>query len=74
VVLDEDRQEVADDVVLPLERLVEALLLLLGGEVGREEEQLELAAPGERVGELAELLADDVDPVVLLGDLEQRGA
>ena len=41
---------------------------------GREEEHCQLAALVERVGELAELLAHDVELVVLLGDLEQRRA
>ena len=55
-----------------LERALQAVLLLLGGEVGREEEDRQLAVLLERVGDLAELLADDVELVVLLGDLEQR--
>ena len=42
------------------------VLLLLGGEVGREEEHLQLAVVVERVGELAELLAHLVELVLLL--------
>ena len=41
-------------------------------EVGREEEHLQLAVLRQRVGELAELLVDLVELVVLLRDLEQR--
>ena len=52
--------------------LLQPVLLLLGGEVGREEEHLQLAGLVERVGELAELLADLVELVLLLRDLEQR--
>ena len=45
---------------------------LLGrGEVGAEEEHLQVAVLGDRVGELAELLADLVELAVLLGDAEQ---
>ena len=49
--------------VRPSTRLAQAVLLLLRGEVGREEEHRELAVLRERVGELAELLADDVELV-----------
>ena len=48
------------------------VLLLRRREVGREEEHLQLAVLVERVGELAELLADVVELVLLLRDLEQR--
>src|SRR6185312_3644196 len=39
---------------------------------GREEEHRQLAVPGERVGERAQLLADDVELAALGRDLEQR--
>ena len=50
----------------PSTALSQAVLLLLGREVGREEEHLQLAVVVERVGELAELLAHVVELVVLL--------
>src|SRR4029079_16584663 len=46
--------------------------LLLRREVGREEEDLEPAVLVERVGELAELLADLVQLVLVLRGLEER--
>ena len=52
--------------------LADALLLLLRGEVGREEEDLQVAVLVQRVGELAELLVHAVEVALLLGDLEQR--
>ncbi len=54
------------------ERPVQPLLLLRRGEVRGEEEDLQLAGLVERVGELADLLADAVQLVAVLGDLEQR--
>src|SRR4029079_3155163 len=51
---------------------LEASLLLLRREVGREEKDRKLAVLLERVGELAELILDQVELVVLPGDLEQR--
>src|SRR6185437_3817661 len=51
---------------------LQPVLLLLGGEVGREEEDLQVAGLAERVGELAELAADVVDLALVKGDLEQR--
>src|SRR5215207_5643564 len=71
VVLDEKVEEVEEDRLGSGDRPVQALLLLLGGEVRREEEDLQLAVAVERVGELAELLADDVDLVLLERGLEQ---
>jgi hypothetical protein len=56
VVLDEDLEEVDQRGVGVLEQPVQRLLLLLGGEVGREEERGQLAGLVERVRELPELL------------------
>ena len=53
------------------ERLRDALPLLRRGEVGAEEEDLELAVLVDRVDHLAELLADLVELPVLLRDPEQ---
>src|SRR4051794_17349609 len=53
------------------DRLCEAVLLLGGREVGAEEEELHLVVLLERVGELAELLADFVELPLLLGHLEE---
>ena len=55
----------------PAIALHEPVLLLRGREVGAEEEQLHLAVRRERVGELAELLADRVELALLLRRLEQ---
>ena len=51
---------------------VERVLLLRRGEVGREEEHGQLAVGVQRVGELAELLAQLVELALLARDLEQR--
>src|SRR4051812_31294190 len=72
MVLDQQREEVLHGLIGPVERLAQAVLLLLGREVRREEERLELAAVGQRVGELADLVAHLVERVLLPGDLEQR--
>ena len=56
----------------PLDHPAQAVLLLRGGEVGRHEEDLQLAIGGQRVDELGELLADRVEHTALGGDLEQR--
>src|SRR5215217_195750 len=72
VLLDEELEEVHDRLVRVHEDAGEAVPLLLRGEVGREEEHRQLAVLAERVGERAQLLADDVELVVLVGDLEQR--
>src|SRR3954470_1362721 len=71
VLLDQQLQEVDDRLVGAGDRLVQALGLLLGGEVGREQEHLQLARPVQRVCELAQLVVDPVELVLLLGDLEQ---
>ena len=72
VVLDEQREEVEEDLVRSLEQRAQRLLLLRAREVGREEEHRELAVLVQRVGELAELLAQHVELALLEGDLEQR--
>src|SRR5215218_870930 len=72
VVLDQQREEVLHGLVGAVERRVEALLLLLGREVRREEERLQVAALAQGVGELPDLVTDDVELVLVLGDLEQR--
>src|SRR5215207_4990478 len=64
VLLDEKLEEVHDRLVRVHEDAGEAVLLLLRGEVGREEEHRQLAVLAERVGERAQLLADDVELVV----------
>ena len=55
-----------------VEHAPERVLLLLRGEVGREEEHRQLAVGVQRVGELAELLAQLVELALLARDLEQR--
>ena len=72
VVLDQQLEEVDEDRVGVGDRAVEPVLLLRGREVGREEEHLQLAVVVERVGELAELLADVSSLSCSLRDLEQR--
>src|SRR5919202_7019148 len=72
VILDQQREEVLHGLVGAVERRREAVLLLLGREVRREEERLQVAALAQGVGELADLVADDVELVLVLGDLEQR--
>src|SRR2546423_9363044 len=72
VPLGEELQEADEALVRALDDPADRVLLLLRGEVRREEEHLELPVPVERVRELAELVVDPVEDVVLLGDLEQR--
>src|SRR5207247_7525397 len=72
VLLDHQLEEVEEGVVGAVEDLVQAVLLLVRGEEGREQEHLEVAVLGEGVRELAELLADLVELVLLLRDLEER--
>src|SRR4051794_28445536 len=72
VVLDQELEEVDEDVVGTADRLVQPFLLLLAGEVGREEEDLEVVGGPQRVGEVAELLLDLVELALLAGHLEQR--
>ena len=64
-------EEVRELVRSAVDRLLDALPLLLRGEVGAEEEDLQIAILVERVGELAELRADLVDLVLFFGDAEQ---
>ncbi len=72
VVFDQQLEEVQERLVGAVEQPPEAVLLLLRGEVGSEEEQRELAVLRQRVGELPELLAQDVELALLERDLEQR--
>ena len=72
--LDQRLEEVHEDRIGALDGLVQAVLLLLRREVRREEEHRQLAVVVQRVGELAELLLDRVELVLLRGDLEQRRA
>src|SRR3954447_10539548 len=72
VLLDQQLEEVEQDRLGARHGLVEPLGLLLGGEVGREEEDLQVAIVGEHGGDLAQLLAHLVELARLLGDLEQR--
>src|SRR3954454_7330951 len=74
VLLEQELEEVHDVLVGAVDGLVQAVDLLLRGEVGREEERRQVAVAFDRVGDLAELLAHDVDRVVLLGDLEVRAS
>jgi len=73
VALGEQLQEVQEALVRAADDLLDAVLLLLRGEVGREEEQPQLAVVLvlERIGELVELVVHLVEHVVLLGGLEQ---
>ncbi len=58
----------------PSSSVPSACCFSLRREVGREEEHGQLAVLVQRVGELAELLAQLVQPAALAGDLEQRAA
>ena len=72
VVLQQQLEEVEEDRLGTVDRPPQAVHLLLGGEVRREEEDLEPAVAVERVGELAELLAHLVELVLVVRRLEQR--
>src|SRR3954452_23476471 len=74
VVLDQELERVLHERVGVGDRLAQAVLLLVRGQVRREEEHLQLAVLRERVGELAELLADDVELAGVLRGLEDRAA
>src|ERR1019366_2435789 len=63
VVFDEQGEEVQQDLISSLEHAAEGLLLLGGGEVGREEEHCQLAMLVQRIGELGQRACVD------LGDL-----
>ena len=72
VALGQQLQEPDQVLVRVLQHLGDAVLLLLRGEVGAEEEHLEVVAVRQRVGELTELVVDAVEVALLLGDVEQR--
>ena len=72
VVLDQQLEEVHERRVRVHERALEPLLLLLGREVGREEEDRSSRFCSSASANCAELLLDRVELAVLLGDLEQR--
>ena len=72
VALHERLEEVHERGIGVLDRPLERVLLLLGGEVRGEEESRQVAVLVERIGELAELLAHLVEHLPLGGDLEQR--
>src|SRR5215218_1679792 len=71
VTLEQRLEEVDDRRVCIGERLVQAVLLLLRREVWREEEHAQVGVLVQRIGELPELLAHEVELVVLLRDLEE---
>ena len=68
----EHLEEADEPLVGPRDQPRYGVLLLLGAEVRREEEDLEVPVLVERVGELPELLVDLVLDVVLLRNLEER--
>src|SRR5437588_10046426 len=68
----EHLEETDEPLVGPRDQPRYGVLLLLGAEVRREEEDLEVPVLVERVGELPELLVDLVERVVLLRNLEER--
>jgi hypothetical protein len=72
VALDECLEEVHEARLRVLDPTPQTLLLLLGREIRREEEDRQVAVGVQRFGELAELLADLVEDAALLGDFEQR--
>src|SRR5215216_6678000 len=72
VLLDQQLEEVHDHRIRVRHHAVEPVLLLGRREVRREEEDLQVAGLAEGVGERAELVADQVQLVLVLGDLEQR--
>src|SRR3954454_10702963 len=72
VALREELEEAHEVLVRPADHLADALLLLLRGEVRREEVHLEVAVLVERLDELPELVVHVVEHVVLVGDVEQR--
>ena len=71
MLLGEQLEEVDELGLGPGYRLVDSLSLLGRGEVRAEEEDLQVAVVGDRVGELAELIAHLVELVAVFGDLEQ---
>jgi hypothetical protein len=72
VLLEQQLEEVDELGLGAADRPLQALLLLSRGEVGAEEEELQLAVPRQGVGELAELIADRVELAAVLGRSEER--
>src|SRR3954454_19285256 len=72
VALRQQLEEAHEVVVRARDHLADAVLLLLRREVGREEEDLQVAVLVELLDELAELVVDLVEHVLLLGHVEQR--
>src|SRR5215207_1343669 len=72
VLLVEQLQEVDQLGVGALDRTPHPLALLRRGEVRTEQEDLQVAAVGDRVGELSQLLADRIELSLLLGRAEER--
>src|SRR5436190_14307523 len=72
LLLDQELEEVEQLRVGAGNRALQPRRLLRRGEVGAEEEDLQLAVAVDRVGELAELVANRVEPALLLGDVEER--
>ena len=69
--LDQQLEEVEQLLVGAADGALQARRLLRRGEVGAEEEDLQLAVAVERVGELAQLVADRVELALLLGHVEE---
>src|SRR4051794_31244189 len=69
--LDQQLEEVEQLLVGTADGALQARRLLGRGEVGAEEEDLQLAIAVEGVGELAELVANRVELALLLGHLEE---
>src|SRR3954471_2047165 len=74
VLLEQQLEEVQEDRLRAVDRLVQALLLLLRREVRREEERGQRAVLVEGVDELGQLLADLVELVLVARDLEERSS
>src|SRR5207248_646323 len=72
VAFGEQFEEAHEPLLRPRDQLRYGLLLLLGAEVRREEEDLEVPVLVELVRELVELLVDPVEHVVLPRHLEER--
>ena len=72
LLFDQQLEEVDELGVGAGDRPLRPVDLLGRGEVGAEEEDLQLAVAVDGVGELGELVADRVELALLLGDLEER--
>jgi hypothetical protein len=72
VALGEQLEEVHEALVGPAHDLADAVLLLLRAEIRGEEEDLHVAVLGEGIGELADLVVNAVEHVVLERSVEQR--